>query len=112
MAFLLFYLRFATKLFRTLVFCTIGLNTIFTAVQWLLYCLQCIPIDAFFHKAAHPNISCVDNSVLAFLPAALVCPPANFFSFLPANSIVDHLHGYLHRCPSNKCTVENSGQTQ
>ncbi|CAL3969586.1 unnamed protein product [Diplocarpon coronariae] len=71
MAFLLFYLRFATKLFRTLVFCTIGLNCVFTVAQWLLYCLQCLPLDALFHPAAHPSVRCVDNKVLAFLPAAL-----------------------------------------
>ncbi|KAH6714279.1 hypothetical protein DL95DRAFT_341111 [Leptodontidium sp. 2 PMI_412] len=71
MAFLLFYLRFATKRFRTLVFCTIGINCAFTVIQWLLYCLQCIPIDAFFHPELHPGVKCIDNSVLAFVPAAL-----------------------------------------
>lgn len=71
MAFLLFYLRFATKRFRTLVFCTIGLNCAFTVIQWLIYCLQCIPIDAFFHPELHPGVKCIDNSILAFVPAAL-----------------------------------------
>ncbi|PBP16768.1 hypothetical protein BUE80_DR012336 [Diplocarpon rosae] len=71
MAFLLFYLRFATKLFRTLVFCTIGLNCAFTVAQWMVYCLQCLPLDTFFHPAAHPTVRCIDNKVLAFLPAAL-----------------------------------------
>ncbi|KAK0121373.1 hypothetical protein ONS96_011547 [Cadophora gregata f. sp. sojae] len=71
MAFLLFYLRFATKRFRTLVYCTIGLNCAFTVIQWLIYCLQCIPIDAFFHPELHPGVKCIDNAVLAFVPAAL-----------------------------------------
>ncbi|KAE8444094.1 hypothetical protein EG329_000876 [Mollisiaceae sp. DMI_Dod_QoI] len=71
MAFLLFYLRFATKRFRTLVLCTMGLNTLFTLIQWLLYCLQCIPLDTFFHPAAHPTVKCLDNKILAFVPAAL-----------------------------------------
>ncbi|KAL2059803.1 hypothetical protein VTL71DRAFT_10187 [Oculimacula yallundae] len=71
MAFLLFYLRFATKVFRTLVICTIGLNCAFTVAQWLLYCLQCMPIDAFFHPELHPGVQCIDNKILAFLPAAL-----------------------------------------
>src|SRR6266487_2807371 len=69
-AFLLFYLRFATKIFRTLVFCTMGLNTIFTLIIWLMYCFQCMPLDAFFNRAAHPTTKCLDNSILAFVPAA------------------------------------------
>ncbi|RDW71711.1 hypothetical protein BP5796_07745 [Coleophoma crateriformis] len=71
MAFLLFYLRFATKTFRKLVYCTIGLNVVFTLIQWLLYCLQCFPLDAFFHKANHPGAKCLSNKILAFVPAAL-----------------------------------------
>lgn len=80
MAFLSFYLRFATKLFKKLVYCTIGLNTLFTLIQWLIYCLQCIPLDTFVHPTAHPNVKCLDNSVLAFVPAALVSPWATFQS--------------------------------
>ncbi|CZS96968.1 uncharacterized protein RCO7_02708 [Rhynchosporium graminicola] len=71
MAFLLFYLRFATKAFRTLVIVTIGLNCVFTVGQWLLYCLQCMPLDAFFHPELHPGVKCIDNKILAFVPAAL-----------------------------------------
>jgi hypothetical protein len=69
-AFLLFYLRFATKIFRTLVYCTVGLNTILTLIIWLMYCFQCMPLDAFFNPAAHPTTKCLDNSILAFVPAA------------------------------------------
>lgn len=83
MAFLLFYLRFATKRFRTLVFCTIGINCAFTVIQWLLYCLQCIPIDAFFHPELHPGVKCIDNSVLAFVPAALVSNPLPLTPSIP-----------------------------
>lgn len=80
MAFLLFYLRFATKLFRSLVYCTIGLNTLFTIIQWFIYCLQCIPLDTFFHPEAHPNVKCFDNSILAFVPAALVSSRADILA--------------------------------
>ncbi|KAH6663542.1 hypothetical protein B0J14DRAFT_258505 [Halenospora varia] len=70
MAFLLFYLRFAIKLFRTLVFWTIGLNTLFTIIIWLIYCFQCIPLSAFFNPTMHPGVKCLKNSILAFVPAA------------------------------------------
>lgn len=72
MAFLLFYLRFATRIFRKLVYYTMALNVAFTLLQWFLYCFQCTPLDAFFHKAAYPTVKCLDNKILAFLPAALV----------------------------------------
>ncbi|PMD65643.1 uncharacterized protein K444DRAFT_608218 [Hyaloscypha bicolor E] len=69
MAFLLFYLRFATtRTFRCLVYGTMGLNTIFSIITWLLYVLQCMPLDAIFHPAAHPKAKCVDRAVLAFAP--------------------------------------------
>lgn len=78
-AFLLFYLRFAVKGFRLLVFCTMGLNTLFTVITWLVYCFQCIPLDAFFNKAAYPEVKCLDNSILAFVPAAFVRPLSHSF---------------------------------
>ena len=72
MAFLLFYLRFATKTFRKLVWVTIGLNSIMTLAILLLYCFQCLPLDAFFNPQNHPNVKCVDNNYLAFIPASFV----------------------------------------
>jgi hypothetical protein len=87
MAFLLFYLRFATKRFRKLVYCTMAINIVFTLIILLLYCFQCMPLDAFFNPALHPNVKCVHNSVLAFVPAAFVghlspscCAIPNIFS--------------------------------
>ena len=75
MAFLLFYLRFATKTFRKLVYCTMGINGLFTLITILIYCFQCKPLDAFFHPLNHPGVKCIDNSVLAFVPAAFVSSP-------------------------------------
>ena len=73
MAFLLFYLRFATtRTFRYLVYSTMGLNTIFSTITWTLYVLQCMPLDALFHPAAHPTAKCVDRAVLAFVPTGFV----------------------------------------
>ncbi|PMD31099.1 hypothetical protein L207DRAFT_473067 [Hyaloscypha variabilis F] len=68
-AFLLFYLRFATsRTFRYLVYGTMGLNTIFSIITWILYVLQCMPLDALFHPAAHPGAKCINRAVLAFVP--------------------------------------------
>lgn len=75
-AFLLFYLRFATKLFRKLVYVTMGINVIFTLATILLYCFQCLPLDAFFHPERHPNVKCVSKSFLAYVPAAFVGWPS------------------------------------
>lgn len=73
MAFLLFYLRFATaKIFRNLVYCTMALNTLSAVSTWTIYCLQCIPLDAYFHPELHPTVKCLDKSILAFVPAAFV----------------------------------------
>jgi hypothetical protein len=75
MSFLLFYLRFAThKTFKSLVYGTMGLNTIFAVITWLLYIFQCVPLDAYFHPAAHPTVKCLDRSALAYVPAAFVSP--------------------------------------
>jgi hypothetical protein len=72
-AFLLFYLRFATsRTFRYLVYGTMGLNTIFSIITWILYVLQCMPLDALFHPAAHPGAKCINRAVLAFVPTGFV----------------------------------------
>jgi hypothetical protein len=73
MSFLLFYVRFVSKgFFKYSIYATMVLNTLFTVVTWLIYCLQCIPLDAYFNKTAHPTVQCLDNSILYFVPAAFV----------------------------------------
>lgn len=72
MAFLLFYLRFAAKSFRKMVYITMGINCLFTLIIMLIYCLQCIPLDAFFQPAEHPDVKCLNKNTLAFPPAAFV----------------------------------------
>ncbi|PVH67799.1 hypothetical protein DL98DRAFT_637048 [Cadophora sp. DSE1049] len=69
-AFLLFYLRFAIKTFRKLTYAAMGINIVFTLTTILIYCFQCRPLDAFFNPLNHPDVKCIDNSVLAFVPAA------------------------------------------
>lgn len=79
MAFLLFYLRFATKTFRTLVYVTMGINFIFTLITMLIYGLQCLPLDAFFHPMLHPDVKCLNKNTQAFVPASFVSTLHTFF---------------------------------
>ena len=73
MTFLLFYLRLAhTNTFKWLTYGTMGLNTVFTLIIWLIYVLQCVPLDAYFHPQAHPDVICLPTKVLYYVPAALV----------------------------------------
>lgn len=73
MAFLLFYLRLSRETtFRRWVFTAMALNAMFTLTNWLIACLQCIPLDAFFHPAAHPETKCISHFVTFFVPALLV----------------------------------------
>lgn len=73
MTFLIFYLRLSpNKTFRMTCYATMGLNTAFMGVNWLLALLQCIPLDAYFHPAAHPDAKCIDKGVLLLGPSILV----------------------------------------
>jgi len=73
MAFLLFYLRLSPETtFRRWVYMAMALNVMFTLTNWLIACLQCIPLDAFFHPAAHPGTKCISQFVTFFVPAFLV----------------------------------------
>ncbi|KAI3392596.1 hypothetical protein diail_5470 [Diaporthe ilicicola] len=72
MTFLIFYLRLSpNKRFRVWCFATMGLNTAFMVINWLLALLQCIPLDAYFHPAAHPDAKCIDKGVLLLGPSIL-----------------------------------------
>ncbi|OCK77487.1 hypothetical protein K432DRAFT_255139, partial [Lepidopterella palustris CBS 459.81] len=71
-AFLLFYLRLSPKLnFRRWVWVTMGLNTAFCLINWLLAFLQCIPFDAILHPAAHSEAKCIPKLVLLIVPSIL-----------------------------------------
>ena len=84
MAFLLFYLRIAhTKIFTWSIYATIATNCVFTVIIWMIYCFQCIPLDAYFNKAAHPTVQCLPNKVLYFVPAALSIFTDLVIFFLP-----------------------------
>ncbi|KAH8788026.1 hypothetical protein F5883DRAFT_400793 [Diaporthe sp. PMI_573] len=72
MTFLIFYIRLSpNRKFRITCFATMGLNTAFMIINWLLALLQCIPLDAYFHPEAHPDAKCIDKGVLLLGPSIL-----------------------------------------
>lgn len=84
-AFLLFYLRLSPKRnFHIAVYSTMAINTSFTIINWLLAFLQCRPLDAMIHPAAHPNPQCLNQFVVMMVPTALVKQPMpRIVFFLP-----------------------------
>lgn len=73
MTFLIFYLRLSPdRTFRRCCFATMVLNTACMITNWLLAALQCIPIDAYFNPAAHPEAACINRNVLLMGPFVLV----------------------------------------
>lgn len=73
MTFLIFYIRLSQEpIFRRLCFMTMALNTVFMLVNWLLAVFQCIPLDAFFNPALHPDAKCINSNVLLMGPSVLV----------------------------------------
>lgn len=111
MAFLLFYLRFATaKIFRNLVYCTMALNTLSAVSTWTIYCLQCIPLDAYFHPELHPTVKCLDKSILAFVPAAFVSHLLHSMGKWELTR-TERLHRYPHRRATHPSTLEDPSQS-
>lgn len=73
MTFLIFYLRLSpNRTFRMSCFVTIGLNTAFMVINWLLVVLQGIPLNEYFHPGSHPGAKCIDKGVLLLGPSSLV----------------------------------------
>jgi len=71
-AFLLFYLRLSPRAnFQRMVWVTMGLNTAFCIINWLLAFLQCIPFDAILHPQKHPNAKCMNPLILFVIPSIL-----------------------------------------
>lgn len=78
MTFLIFYLRLSpNNTFRVWCFATMGLNTAFMVINWLLAVLQCIPLDEYFHPGTHPGAKCIDKGVLLLGPSILVTTSLN-----------------------------------
>lgn len=79
-AFLQFYLRLANKTsFTYSVYATMALNLAVAVAIWLLYCLQCRPLPAFWNPTMYPDASCLKTAVTYYVPASLVRPvPVSF----------------------------------
>jgi hypothetical protein len=84
-----------------------GLNTIFSIITWLLYVLQCMPLDAIFHPAAHPKAKCVDRAVLAFAPTGFVSLFNRRFQRTYLTPDKECLHRYSNPHPPNSATLAN-----
>ncbi|KAL4901992.1 hypothetical protein BDW74DRAFT_181149 [Aspergillus multicolor] len=70
-AFLQFYLRLANRpSFTYSVYVTMVLNAVIAVALWLLYCLQCRPLAAFWNAAAYPGAKCLDTPVTYYVPVA------------------------------------------
>lgn len=64
MCFLLFFFRLSkNKMFRACLWATIAFHALSTVGIWLIYALQCMPLEAFYDKAKHPSVQCVSNDV-------------------------------------------------
>lgn len=73
MSFLLFFLRLSPATgFRRAVWSVIGINIFVTVGVWILYCLQCQPIEAYWNKAKYPDVKCLPFAVSLWLPACAV----------------------------------------
>ncbi|KAL3439562.1 hypothetical protein BDV09DRAFT_182122 [Aspergillus tetrazonus] len=71
-AFMLFYLRLTSKtLFTYSVYATMVLNFPIAVGLWLLYCLQCQPLPAFWNSAAYPDATCLATAVTYYVPVSL-----------------------------------------
>ena len=73
MSFLLFFLRLSPdRGFRIAVFCVIAANVIVTVGTWVLYSLQCQPIEAYWYPERYPDIKCLSFGLSLWLPATSV----------------------------------------
>ncbi|KAB2573449.1 hypothetical protein DBV05_g7858 [Lasiodiplodia theobromae] len=73
MGFLLFYMRLShVQSFRILIYMAMVCNALCTVGIWVLYCLQCIPLEAFWNPAKYPDTICLNSSVTYFVPYSLM----------------------------------------
>lgn len=74
MAFLAFYLRLSPKKsFKSTVYATMAMCTVFLIVEWLLAFLQARPLAAMFNQQAYPDAKYLSQYVVQMIPTALVC---------------------------------------
>lgn len=115
-AFLQFYLRLANKTsFTYSVYATMALNLAVAVAIWLLYCLQCRPLPAFWNPTMYPDASCLKTAVTYYVPASLVRPvPVSFVHSLSANhswAFAEHPHRLYHPLASHPSPVEHASQS-
>lgn len=64
MCFLLFFFRLSnTPWFIRTLWTVIVFHVLSTIAIWLLYGLQCIPLEAFYYPELHPTVTCLDTDM-------------------------------------------------
>ena len=64
MCFLLFFFRLSSQRpFRIALWSVIVFHAGSTIAIWLLYALQCQPLEAFYNKARYPDVKCISNDM-------------------------------------------------
>ncbi|RAO73352.1 uncharacterized protein BHQ10_009364 [Talaromyces amestolkiae] len=72
MSFLLFYLRLSnTWRFTLSIYGAMGIVMASTIAIWLIYCLQCIPLPAFWDPTAYPGAKCLSTKITYYVVVAL-----------------------------------------
>ncbi|RYP23572.1 hypothetical protein DL765_001086 [Monosporascus sp. GIB2] len=89
MSFLLFFLRLSpsTK-FKIAVYIVVGANVFVTTGTWVLYCLQCIPIEAYWYPERHPDVQCLPFALSLWLPASALIAVDWAIFFLPLSTVL------------------------
>ncbi|KAL4746150.1 hypothetical protein BDW72DRAFT_197965 [Aspergillus terricola var. indicus] len=59
------------------------LNFLIAVGLWLLYCLQCQPLPAFWNSAAYPDATCLATAVTYYVPVSLNIITDFIILFLP-----------------------------
>lgn len=111
-AFLQFYLRLANKTsFTYSVYATMALNVAVAVAIWLLYCLQCRPLPAFWNPTMYPDADCLKTAVTYYVPASLVrLAPVLCILSQPSWIFAEHPHRLHHPLASHPTSVEHASQ--
>ncbi|KAG9254481.1 uncharacterized protein F5Z01DRAFT_107874 [Emericellopsis atlantica] len=72
LCFLLFFFRLSSQRpFRIALWSVIVFHVGSTIAIWLLYALQCQPLEAFYYKERYPDVQCISNDIAYFIPYSL-----------------------------------------
>ncbi|RYO77501.1 hypothetical protein DL766_004933 [Monosporascus sp. MC13-8B] len=70
------------------VYIVVGANVFVTTGTWVLYCLQCIPIEAYWYPERHPDVQCLPFALSLWLPASALIAVDWAIFFLPLSTVL------------------------